>query len=46
MCPNDNKTNKITKYKGLKICIFSVVSILPHLDFASPQAKQIKVHKI
>ena len=34
---NDKNTNKIFKYKGLKIYLFSVLSIHPHLDFASPR---------
>ena len=35
---NDNNTNKIIKYRDLKIHIFLVLSIPPHLDFASPRA--------
>ena len=34
---NDNNTNKITKYWDLKIHIFLVLLILPHLNFASPR---------
>ena len=35
---NDNNTNKIPKYRDLKIHIFLVISISPHLDFISPRA--------